>query len=284
MKLGVRACFLLALLPGSAAWRAGAPQPRSSLLATARRRAVPLLCDSGSESLDQAGLFASLRARQQTLEDELSERWREAKCASKVPIALTDSWVRRVAVSWPQVAIGTADGSVVLADLSTGEELSRGRGPHPAHVEGPESARDMKLLHGDYDGGGLTALAFTAEHVVSAGREGGCVLWRIRSDGQLVQVAALRDGGEEQPPVVSSLVLVLTHAADGSDGGGDVGGGGGGGGGEGAAEGCLTVWAGCLDGSVRRWDVSDGTWTQRAAGTDVHLRVPSGSPVLDIAV
>ena len=178
MKLGVRACFLLALLPGSAAWRAGAPQPRSSLLATARRRAVPLLCDSGSESLDQAGLFASLRARQQTLEDELSERWREAKCASKVPIALTDSWVRRVAVSWPQVAIGTADGSVVLADLSTGEELSRTVGPHPAHVEGPESARDMKLLHGDYDGGGLTALAFDADHVVSAGREGGCVLWR----------------------------------------------------------------------------------------------------------
>ena len=29
----------------------------------------------------------------------------------------------------------------------------------------------------DYDGGGLTAIAFTAEHVVSAGREGGCVLW-----------------------------------------------------------------------------------------------------------
>ena len=95
-----------------------------------------------------------------------------------MPIALTDSWVRRVAVSWPQVAIGTADGSVVLADLSTGEELSRTVGPHPAHVEGPESARDMKLLHGDYDGGGLTALAFDADQVVSAGREGGCVLWR----------------------------------------------------------------------------------------------------------
>ena len=38
---------------------------------------------------------------------------------------------------------GTADGSVVLADLATGEELSRGIGPHPAYVDGPESARDM---------------------------------------------------------------------------------------------------------------------------------------------
>ena len=160
--------LLVLMLPGAAAWRAGAPQPRGGVLAAVRRRAVPLLCDD---------LYSSLRARQQTLEDELSERWRKAKCASKVPVALTESWVRRVAVSWPQVAMGTADGSVVLADLSTGEELSRGRGPHPARVEGPESARDMRLLHGDYDGGGLTAIAFTAEHVVSAGREGGCVLW-----------------------------------------------------------------------------------------------------------
>ena len=167
--------LVLALLPGAAAWRAGAPQPRSGVLAAAavrrhavRRHAVPVLCDD---------LYSSLRARQQTLEDELTQRWRKAKCASKVPVALTDSWVRRIAVSWPQVAMGTADGSVVLADLTTGEELSRGRGPHPARVEGPESARDMRLLHGDYDGGGLTAIAFSAEHVVSAGREGGCVLW-----------------------------------------------------------------------------------------------------------
>ena len=85
---GGRVCLLFALLPGSVAWRAGAPQPRSRLLTAARRGAAPLACDSGSESSD-AGLFASLRARQQTLEDELSERWREAKCASKVPLTLT---------------------------------------------------------------------------------------------------------------------------------------------------------------------------------------------------
>ena len=103
----LRACFLLVLLPGTTAWRAHAPRPRSNLLAAARRGAVPLLCDTGGSESDQT-LFASLRARQQTLEDELSERWREAKCASKVPVALTDSWVRRVAVSWPQVAIGPA--------------------------------------------------------------------------------------------------------------------------------------------------------------------------------
>ena len=61
--------LVLALLPGAAAWRAGVPQPRSGVLAAAavHRRVVPVLCDD---------LYSSLRARQQTLEDELTQRWR----------------------------------------------------------------------------------------------------------------------------------------------------------------------------------------------------------------
>ena len=134
----------------------------------------------------------------------------------------------------------------------------------------------MKLLYGEYDGGGLTALAFAAEHVVSAGREGGCVLWRVTASGQLQHVAALQDGSEASSPVVSSLVL--TSAADAAVGGGDSDSdvdsdsdrdsGGGSDGGGGVEPAALTVWAGCVDGSVRRWEVGDGTWTQR--GTHVR--------------
>ena len=104
-----------------------------------------------------------------------------------MPVALTDTWVRRVAVAWPNAALGTADGTVVLVDLTTGQELSRQRA-HPPYIESAESARDMKLLHGEFDGGGLTALAFESEHVVSAGREGGCILWRVGSEDELQQV------------------------------------------------------------------------------------------------
>ena len=60
---------------------------------------------------------------------------------------------------------------------------------------------------------------------------------------------------------------MITHAAAAAAAaaGSGSGEGGSGGGGEGGGEGGLTVWAGCLDGSVRRWDVNDGTWTQRGA-------------------
>ena len=63
---------------------------------------------------------------------------------------------------------------------NSGAPLAQGLHAWPRMCRVPEGRPlpRRKLLHGDHDGGGLTALAFAAEHVVSAGREGGCVLWR----------------------------------------------------------------------------------------------------------
>ena len=65
--------------------------------------------------------------------------------------------------------------------------------------------------------------------------------------------------------MITHAAAAAAAAAGSGSGEGGGGAGGRGGGGEGGAEGGLTVWAGCLDGSVRRWDVNGGTWTQRGA-------------------
>ena len=38
---------------------------------------------------------------------------------------------------------------------------------------------DLRLLHGEFDGGGLLAVGIAGECVVSAGRDGGARLWRM---------------------------------------------------------------------------------------------------------
>lgn len=249
--------ILLLHLCVAAAWHAGfAPclRPHRYRLLSASAAEAP---EDGP--IDQTSLFASLRARQLELDRSLERRWRKAECKSTIPVAL-NSWVRRMAFDWPRAAIGTADGAVVLADLTTGEELARSARVHPARIEGPEAERDMSLLHGEYDGGGLTALAFRDDCVVSAGREGGCRMWRCQSD-ELTEVCVLREAGEFSSAIVSSVVL-----AGGADDGGTF------------------CWAGCLDGCVRRWELPPAAAADGAAPPGSPLCIRTSSAVLDVAV
>ena len=189
----------------------------------------------------QSDLFASLRLRLDAIGTECEGRWRKAECKSSISLVL-EGWVRRMALDWPRAAVGTADGLVVLADLESGKELTRRRA-HPRYVEGDESVRDMRLLHGDYDGGGLTAIAIDGDYIASAGRDGGAHLWLVGNEPEKLQDRGeLRDSGDA---VVSSIVL-SAEAMD--ENGADV----------------VRCWTGSLDGVVRCWEAA--TAASPAAG------------------
>ena len=89
-----------------------------------------------------------------------------------------EDWVRRLALSWPLVAVGTASGTVVVANLETGRGIAAAEA-HPA--SGGDDA-GLRALYGDYDGGGITALAFDGELFVSGGRDGTAKAWRLSPD------------------------------------------------------------------------------------------------------
>ena len=238
-------------------------------VAGARSLPPPRLCADEDDQIadsDQTVLFASLRARQLDIERECTSRWRKAQCTSSINLAL-DGWVRRLAVEWPKAAIGTADGSVVIADLSSGQVISRAVDAHPARIGNEASARDMRLLHGAYDGGGLTAISLRGDFVVSAGRDGGARLWQIGAGKALKAIGALKDN----TAVVSAIVL----AADDDQ-----------------ADDIQYCWLARLDGTVSRWE-----WQPAAVAVDgaaespafcktprCTLQVEAGSAVLDLAL
>lgn len=204
----------------------------------ARRARTPRLSiaddDSGGVD-DSAGLWASLRERVAALDEETEERWRKAECTSSVCLAL-DDWIRRLALDqqgWPLAAIGSAQGNLYIADLSSGDIMASKLEAHPQRVSGGSSELDMRLLHGAYDGGGLLAVAFDGTRVVSAGRDGGARLWKYAKPNaewpkrELAEIAVLDTGGAS----VSSILLT----------GGEAG----------------AIWCACLDRHLHRFEVDE---------------------------
>mmetsp|Transcript_2726 Transcript_2726/g.7527 ORF Transcript_2726/g.7527 Transcript_2726/m.7527 type:complete len:457 (+) Transcript_2726:58-1428(+) len=219
--------------------------------------------DDAPDTADQSALFAALSARVSAIETECEERWRKAECKSSINLAL-ETWVRRLDVEWPRAAIGTADGLVMLADLEQEKELVRQQA-HPRYIESAESARDMRMLYGEYDGGGLTAIAIHGDFIVSAGRDGGARLWHIGPE-KLDDRGELRDSGDA---TVSSIVISSSDAE---------------GEGEEPAFGC---WTGSLDGIVRYWQVQPPLGRSAddpPPAPRCSLRFDAGAPVLDMAI
>eukprot|EP00310_Coccolithus_braarudii_P017137 CAMPEP_0183336136 /NCGR_PEP_ID=MMETSP0164_2-20130417/4205_1 /TAXON_ID=221442 /ORGANISM="Coccolithus pelagicus ssp braarudi, Strain PLY182g" /LENGTH=389 /DNA_ID=CAMNT_0025505605 /DNA_START=105 /DNA_END=1274 /DNA_ORIENTATION=+ len=197
---------------------------------------------------DDNSLFESLRARQAQLDAQqraIDARWRNSACSSSVRVEL-DDWVRRLALDWPLAALGTAQGSVRVVDLQTGQTLAQALGAHPSRTNG--IARDMRLLFGEFDGGGPTAIAFRFGRVVSAGRDGGAREWRLTDAmaDKPVQLQHVADLPCES--IVSSIAICEPDNA---------------------------VWTAGLDGRLCKW-------TAVVQGADAHcaLTIDVGSPVL----
>ena len=72
----------------------------------------------------QASIFDALRNRQSELDAEnarVLRNWRKANAKSYVGASISD-YVRRAAVQWPLVALGTASGAVVVTSVAPGNQ------------------------------------------------------------------------------------------------------------------------------------------------------------------
>ena len=127
-----------------------------------------------------------LRAREHEVaqqEREIQTKWKKANCSSAVSAVLPD-WVRRIDVgNYPLAALGSAQGTIYVASLETGEIIAQSdqesqETRYPKKT--PEKLEEtLRLLYGSYDGGGTVAVAFSGTLVCEAQRDGGVHLWRL---------------------------------------------------------------------------------------------------------
>lgn len=274
----------LALVPNVAyamvIQHATAPHPLSAA-PSARlnlRADSPVLLDADQpDESNVASLFASLRARQAELATAMDDRWRSAECAPRVGLVI-DNWVRRLALEWPRAIVGTAQGALLLADLSTGEVVAKASRAHPDYVATPECERDMRRLFGEFDGGGILALELRGPTVVSAGRDGGAKMWRLARlspDGpeELLPVAELHTAETDSPSSTVSAIAITggTEAVDS---------------GEASAAG-EAIWVGSLDGFARRFEVrapASSVADATESAVDCTATIEAAGPVLSMAV
>ncbi|KAG7347906.1 WD repeat-containing protein [Nitzschia inconspicua] len=166
--------------------------------------------NKGSSSSSSSFSLSSAKSFD-VFEDDKEEKemirynWKEANCVSSVRLQL-DDWIRRLAIDlYPLVVCGSARGHLYLADLEAGNGDSSGssgagvstknggsptgrrlgqldclKRVHASHLEesidteSPEQLNEaMEVLFGNYDGGGVLAIAAKKDWIVSSGREGG---------------------------------------------------------------------------------------------------------------
>jgi WD40 repeat protein len=200
-------------------------------------------------------LLASLKKRASELEiqnEALLKRWKDAKCVSKARIVL-DDWVRRVSLGkWPYVAIGSARGSIYLADCNSCAVVAEVKDVHNPDGGNEEA---LSYLHGPYDGGGTLAISMMGNVIASAGREGGVKIFHVtvagEDDKNPLQKKLVSVG--EIPSLKGSLVTSLLLDNE------------------------QKLWAGCYDGTLHMFDLDWGS-----AQKNSTLRVESGVLSVDV--
>lgn len=157
---------------------------------------------TSSSSNTSSTLFSSLIERQTQLQQsarELLHRWTVGSAKSYAAFTINElhyhsnqsdkedlppfDWVRRVSIgNYPFVACGSAYGSIYVANVESQQVLGVAQGVHC-----PSSAEDdllddelARCLYGEYDGGGVLAVAMYGSNLVaSSGREGGVKLFKL---------------------------------------------------------------------------------------------------------
>ncbi len=159
---------------------------------------------------DDTSFFSSLLQRQTQLQQfarELHHQWTTGSAKSYAAFSINESyyyvsdgsssprekeeellpfdWVRRVSIgSYPIVACGSAYGNIYVANVESRQLLGVARGVHYPSILPQADDRleeDLaKCLYGDYDGGGVLAVAmYGTSLVASSGREGGVKIFKL---------------------------------------------------------------------------------------------------------
>jgi WD40 repeat protein len=103
-------------------------------------------------------------------------------------------------MQYPLAALGSAGGGVCVANLESGEMLTAVPEAHAAYLQNSE--REIWLLYGEYDCGGVTAIALSGSQLVSGGREGRVKCWSVIAN-QLILEGEMETGG-----VVSAVTIL----------------------------------------------------------------------------
>jgi hypothetical protein len=149
---------------------------------------------------------SSSSLQQQREQAFLNMNWKNAQCSSSMRLAL-DDWIRRIAIhTYPLAVVGSANGSIFLADLESGEELDCVPYIHAADIQPPNTSSSssgyeddknpiqkarylvvqdaIQKLYGRYDGGGVISVNIYKDIVVSSGRECGLQVFSIQGSEQ----------------------------------------------------------------------------------------------------
>jgi len=186
---------------------------------------------NGTTTVEQS-LSQLLRKRTSELlqsSRRLLKNWRSAKAKSYGAFTINEQffisqegrlpfdWVRRVAIGrYPRVACGSAHGSIFVADVNARKLLGVARGVHYCDDSSDYmNALDEQLrqyIYGEYDGGGVLAVAMFGKGVVaSSGREGGVKLFKLFENAR--GMTELMYQGEVQAlvrPMPGALPVIVT--------------------------------------------------------------------------
>jgi WD40 repeat protein len=200
-------------------------------------------------------LLASLKKRADELEiqnEALLSRWKNAKCISKARLVI-DDWVRRVSLGkWPYLVMGSARGSIYLADCNTCKVVAEVKEVHNAEGGNEEA---LRYLYGPYDGGGTLAIAMSGNVIASAGREGGVKVFHVTVTEEDVKnptqkkIVPVGDIPSLKGSLVTSLLLDTEQK----------------------------LWVGSYDGTLHMFDLDYGSAQKNAT-----LRVESGVLCVDV--
>jgi len=248
-------------------------------------------------------LYAALRARQAYLQSESSgldfsttvlekeeryfrDNWRTAQCSSTLRLTL-DDWIRRIAIdNYPLAVCGTAGGHLYVADLQEGEELDCLLNVHVSSNEdlpqGPtvELLEALDSMYGQYDGGGVMALAMKDDWIVSAGREGGVHVSRIV--GQEKQVYRGSRGGTAKQTKLSLKRVGRFRSLKGEEGQSDpiI---------TSLAFGSMgSLWIGGFDGVLRSFDYEERTSVDKMPRmlslATPQTQIDVGAPIVNLFI
>lgn len=148
-----------------------------------------------------------LRMRQRELLDERNQRnknvIKSGDCTSKVGIAISNDWIRRISIhTYPYAILGTSSDHIYLANIETGKIWGTSKTLKRSN-DWSQSIMSQRLqyvtqqMFGMYDGGGTLAVAIYYSLLFEATRDGNVNIYRfdVKDISANSKLTSISDGG-----------------------------------------------------------------------------------------